>query len=639
MNAMVGIGRKADGKSAGMIGRLKTISLLLATLVFSLLAGCLGTYYDGTNPWKHDFSEDCSGLSSSVDGHENIHLIWMEAVERYKEEVSDLYYMKLDPNGRPLIDRTLIRSEMIEDPEKGNPQCVLGTDSRNTAHIAFTMNGVIRYLSIDCSGRRSDPETLSVPGVWAMDPDLCVDEDDNVHIVWTDFKNDEAKVLYMRKCRTGHTTMPIREIEGFGSYDPSLCVDPEGRIYIAYYLEYTKTSDFYDSYVTDDTIYRSIVLKCMDMALNNVDIVDLNISTFTAPELDSLDMVLTEDGSPVIFWTSYSYLYTYSPPTYELLYPGDGGELEFDIIGGKTANLELVGFSPFYMYNITAEIVQGSNYGCNGDLMMNIDGGVYEAIGEYTIDHSFGLSTHNDMVEVDVTDRIGSNCSIWLTLDEGTRMGDPVIEMVTLSIVPTPKKEKEGIGVLARDGPVGNPVGSAGTGSETFFAWSDNKGQGEVYFGRMESPGGGVVYEVMVHSGPEPVKELDLHMVKGGDVQLVWISSDDDNNVLRHSRVDRGGGVEVAPHSLSKTPREWHWYDDLGGSVPAALLLSAPIIAASAITAFMVRRWKRKRTVNKAVLPIILQVDVPEGPVEFEVVSERWVRPEKLSRPSEIIEL
>jgi hypothetical protein len=224
-------------------------------------------------------------------------------------------------------------------------------------------------------------------------------------------------------------------------------------------------------------------------------------------------------------------------------------------------------------------------------------------------------------------------------LDEGTRLGDPIIDKATLRIVPPPKEGKGGQGVLARDLPLCNPVGSAGTDSESFFAWSDDNGQGEVYFGRMEGPGSGVVSEVRVHGGAEPVKELDLHMVKGGDVQLVWISSDDDNNILRHSRVDRRGDIEIAPHSLSRTPREWHWYDDLGGLVPTVLLLSAPIMVALTITALMVRRWNKKRTLKKSSHHNLVVEGSPEGPVDFEVVSERWVFPEELSGPSELIEL
>ena len=74
-------------------------------------------------------------------------------------------------------------------------------DGRNF-HMLYSLNGSLHYLSFNKEGhilRRASLNTIS-----AIDPDLVVDENGNIHMVWSEDRGDGYQIYYGIKTNATH---------------------------------------------------------------------------------------------------------------------------------------------------------------------------------------------------------------------------------------------------------------------------------------------------------------------------------------------------------------------------------------------------------------------------------------------------
>jgi len=159
------------------------IGLIILIILLVSLSGCIKP---NINVQNHQFVYDTESVNFKLDQQNNIHIVWQE---RNNDEIV-VYYTKLDNYGNDIVNDKKIYSMKIPRRIYKDPDLVI--DSNNNIHIIFIINNNLFYTKLDNNGNTiREPEQLTKNNS-SIDGDIIKDSSNNLHIVWADWRSGKA---------------------------------------------------------------------------------------------------------------------------------------------------------------------------------------------------------------------------------------------------------------------------------------------------------------------------------------------------------------------------------------------------------------------------------------------------------------
>ena len=185
-----------------------------------------------------------SSLSSTggrlaVDGNGTVHVIWGEWPGWW---TFDLYYAQQGDEGVWSEPYAIARdlgmtggTDLVADPE-------------GDVHVIWQgpgeVSGDIVYAKRDRDGTWSEPHNVSGTPGFTQSPQMALDGQGNIHVVWWDQTATKPGIHYARRSRDGTWSTSLK-IPGSTATAPELAVDGEGNAHVVWANEY------------DDEIYHT----------------------------------------------------------------------------------------------------------------------------------------------------------------------------------------------------------------------------------------------------------------------------------------------------------------------------------------------------------------------------------------------
>ena len=200
-------------------------------------------------------SEDSS---LAVDSSGNLHIAWQD----YRDGNWEIYYTKLDNVGNTLIEDTRLTTSLTTS---GRPS--LAIDNQGKVNIAWEDerdgNSEIYYTKLDSVGNTLVEDTrLTSSTGGSRYSSLDIDEQNNMHIAWQDYRDGNWEIYYTKLNSVGNTLVEDTRLtnSSASSTFPSLSVDVLGIIYLVWQdyrnghdwdIYYTKLNNMGNTLVDD----------------------------------------------------------------------------------------------------------------------------------------------------------------------------------------------------------------------------------------------------------------------------------------------------------------------------------------------------------------------------------------------------
>ncbi|UCH88156.1 MAG: hypothetical protein JSV49_07770 [Thermoplasmata archaeon] len=198
-----------------------------------------------------------------IDNEDNLHLIWSDScadpIQDDNKFIHTIFYKKFDKFGELIIDDTQLMDISEYGPYPYNyffPGPKAAFDSEGNIHIAYAdamrndwngwyPNFEIYYMKLNGGASASpanlvlvDEQRVSEGVVHSGSPDIAVDSEDNVHIVWYDHRSCNWNYeIYYEKLATDGTVliddMAITDHIGYCA-GSSIAVDSQDNLHIAF---------------------------------------------------------------------------------------------------------------------------------------------------------------------------------------------------------------------------------------------------------------------------------------------------------------------------------------------------------------------------------------------------------------------
>ncbi|UCF08554.1 MAG: hypothetical protein JSW28_02370 [Thermoplasmata archaeon] len=182
-----------------------------------------------------------SHLEDAVcDSQDNIHIVFSDTRDSLPIPNMELYYEKLDNNGTTLVDEL----RLTHAPYYSH-YASMAVDSWDNIHIAYceevdigSLQEEIFYMKLDSDGGTIINDTALTPfdERESLFPDIAVDSQGNVHIVWLDDRNETGTVqcqdLYYTKLDNAANTLVDDTLifKNGDHFQPSIAVDADDMI-------------------------------------------------------------------------------------------------------------------------------------------------------------------------------------------------------------------------------------------------------------------------------------------------------------------------------------------------------------------------------------------------------------------------
>ncbi len=175
----------------------------------------------------------------AVDSNDNAHIVW----EDQRDGNREIYYTKVDKMGNPLVNNLRLTNNPAYS---GNPY--LAVDHQGNIHVVWRderdlwLQSEIYYKKLDNNGQTLIPDrrlTFSSTGAWSSG--IAIDQNDNIDFVWTDSRTGRSEI-YFRKMNNNATNLTgdIRITSHTGtdwSGYSKITVDPQNNIHVVW-LDY-----------------------------------------------------------------------------------------------------------------------------------------------------------------------------------------------------------------------------------------------------------------------------------------------------------------------------------------------------------------------------------------------------------------
>jgi len=172
-----------------------------------------------------------------LDNDGNLQIIWWNLHQESGEWKSSICYSKLDKNSNILIAP---RSLEINGIEKCQcyPSIAKDNDGNLQIFVGTTVNGKtsILYTKIDKNGKKLLDSFKKIETLFGYDPTVTVDEDDNVHLLWTEY--DNGIIWYAKLDKNGNyiinptSKLKPKPEECSGFQQPSIAAGIDGNLHL-----------------------------------------------------------------------------------------------------------------------------------------------------------------------------------------------------------------------------------------------------------------------------------------------------------------------------------------------------------------------------------------------------------------------
>jgi hypothetical protein len=178
-----------------------------------------------------------------VDSNDNVHIIWADVRDTGPIANIEIYYEKLDSQGNTLVDETRLTNAPYYSVYPS-----IAVDSADNVHLAWCeemefgsiFQEEIFYMKLDNNGTALIDERQLTPndGDESLFPDIQVDSNDFVHIVWLDDRNETGStqnqdVFYTQLNTEGLTVIDDYRIFSRGEhFRPSIVIDSNDMIHL-----------------------------------------------------------------------------------------------------------------------------------------------------------------------------------------------------------------------------------------------------------------------------------------------------------------------------------------------------------------------------------------------------------------------
>ncbi len=173
-----------------------------------------------------------------VDSDENVHIVWSDNREKY--DVFNLYYTKLSKDGRKLVNDIKI----TENEGHWSVEPSIALDSHDNIHIIWVdnRNGLagggwdIFYKKLDNQGKTIvDDLQLTYNTFWDLSPSIALDPMDNIHLAWAQNREDSWEIFYMKLNNEGNKMSERRlTFDPTNSESPYIAIDSNNNIHIVW---------------------------------------------------------------------------------------------------------------------------------------------------------------------------------------------------------------------------------------------------------------------------------------------------------------------------------------------------------------------------------------------------------------------
>jgi hypothetical protein len=168
----------------------------------------------------------------AVDSSGNIHVVWQD----YSPGNYDIYYKKSTNGGASWGG---FRKITVNN---GSSVCpAIATDSSNRIHVVWSDNksgnAEIHYKRSTNGGASwGDWEKICTNGGASVYPDIAVDSNDHIHVVWADYTPGNANIFYKKSTDGGLNWTGFKKISDNSgeSVDPAIAIDSSDTIHVVW---------------------------------------------------------------------------------------------------------------------------------------------------------------------------------------------------------------------------------------------------------------------------------------------------------------------------------------------------------------------------------------------------------------------
>jgi uncharacterized repeat protein (TIGR01451 family) len=195
-------------------------------------------------PWN--LSNHRGGFPQIVtDGSGIVHVVWT-----YEAGDDEIYYIRRASDGTWSSPQNLSHNT----GDSADPQ--LAVDKGGVVHVVWVDNTPgtynIYYARRGNDGIWSNPLNISSSSMGAFLPQVAVDGNETVHVVWQDHTPDSADIYYSRRTNDGTWSIPLNISNTTGqSEEAQLAVDESDGVHVVWHDDTPGNRDIYYAYRAD----------------------------------------------------------------------------------------------------------------------------------------------------------------------------------------------------------------------------------------------------------------------------------------------------------------------------------------------------------------------------------------------------
>jgi hypothetical protein len=196
-------------------------------------------------------------LSIAVDSQDNVFLAFFDA-----SDVA-IHLMKLDNEGNIVIDSTKVSNTL----NRWEAQPSIAIDSTNNIHLVWQDTDVdstwqLYYMKLDngvnavVADKVITNRNVVSDWDWIEDLSATIDSSDNIHITWPDNRDGNLEIYYLRIDNNGNPLGGETRLTSYGgsSESPSIAVASDNKVCVTWFDNRHGYSDIYYKYQTVRTI-------------------------------------------------------------------------------------------------------------------------------------------------------------------------------------------------------------------------------------------------------------------------------------------------------------------------------------------------------------------------------------------------